>query len=337
MIEPKFNSIIASYLKTFLNECSITHRSLGQITNIMNLFDKFLCSENVSTVEISEETFEKWVDSFQEINCYKRAYIKRSYTILLLEYMASLGVKCVVPRRAVYKNPTTFIPYIFSHDEITHMFEVSDGWRDKCMKPQGAAMAMPVVLRLLYSTGLRISEVINIRNRDIDFKNQTIRIRCTKNGMERLAPINESMETVVIQYLKYRNRLPSKGLDNPDGYLIVNHRGRKLTKETLLARFHRITDKAGIVGNNPKTGCRIHDLRHTACVHVMCKLLTAGYDLYDCIPIISAFMGHKSVYSTEQYLRLTSELYPDLLKMGDVASGPIKDIINHAINIKEDE
>lgn len=114
------------------------------------------------------------------------------------------------------------------------MFEVSDGWRDKCMKPQGAAMAMPVVLRLLYSTGLRISEVINIRNRDIDFENRTIRIRCTKNGMERLAPVNESMETVVIQYLKYRNRLPSKGLDNPNGYLIVNHRGRKLTKETLL-------------------------------------------------------------------------------------------------------
>ena len=49
------------------------------------------------------------------------------------------------------------------------------------------------------------------------------------------------------------------------------------------------------------------------------------------------FRERQSVYSTEQYLRLTSDLYPELLRMGDIASGLIKDIINHAINIEEDE
>jgi len=96
--------------------------------------------------------------------------------------------------------------------------------------------------------------------------------------------------------------------------------------------LHGITKKAGIEGNNQKHGSRVHDLRHTACIHVMSKLLAAGYDLYNCIPNLSAFMGHKSIYSTEQYLRLTAEFYPELIKYASKEVSPIDDVTLKSIN-----
>lgn len=67
-------------------------------------------------------------------------------------------------------------------------------------------------LRLLYSTGMRVSEMINLRNKDLNLKTHVLRIRVTKNWEERLAPVNQSLEKALLQYIGYRNRLPAKGL-----------------------------------------------------------------------------------------------------------------------------
>lgn len=332
MTDPKFNSVIADYMDAFLNECRVTHRSIQNIINHLNMFDKFLCHENITSKEITEEVYDSWVESFRDLNKDSTIYHKTGNIISLLKYMYSLGVKCFIPRKPLGRIKTSFVPYIFTHVEIEKIFSVADGWRDKCMKPEGAAIVMPIGLRLLYSTGMRVSEMINLRNKDLNLKTHVLRIRVTKNWEERLAPVNQSLEKALLQYIGYRNRLPAKGLDAPEAYLLVNHRGRKISQETFLARFHAITKKAGIEGNNQKHGSRVHDLRHTACIHVMSKLLAAGYDLYNCIPILSAFMGHKSIYSTEQYLRLTAEFYPELIKYTSKVTSPIDDVILKSIN-----
>lgn len=300
------------------------------------MFDKFLCKENVVSKEITKDVYECWIASFRDLNKDSTIHHKTNNIISLLKYMRSLGVECFIPRKALGRIKTSFVPYIFTHAEMEKIFSVADAWRDKCMKPEGAAMVMPIGLRLLYSTGMRVSEMINLRNKDLNLKTHVLRIRVTKNWEERLAPVNESLEKVILQYIGYRDRLPAQGLDDPEGYLLVNHRGRKISKETFLARFHAITKKAGIKGNSQKHGSRVHDLRHTACLHVMSKLLAAGYDLYNCIPILSAFMGHKSIYSTEQYLRFTAELHPELIKYADRVSSPLNDVISKSISYENE-
>jgi integrase len=57
----------------------------------------------------------------------------------------------------------------------------------------------------------------------------------------------------------------------------------------------------------------MHDLRHTFCVNALLKLSEAGMDLYYSMPVLSTYVGHKSVEATNRYVRLTSELYPQLL------------------------
>ena len=336
MTNPKFSSVLSSYLQAYRKECLLVRRSMQTVDCDLVSFDRFLVKENVIDIHISNDLFEKWVKSWKD-NCTPATiYERRSRIISLLKYMNEVGVVCDVPR--IGKCPQQqFIPCIISEEEMAHLFQVCDSWRDRCMKPESALMVMPILLRLLYSTGLRISEALNIRNKDVDFKQRTIRIEKTKNDCERIAPINDSLLNCMIQYLRFRDKLPYDGLDKDDSYFLVNHKGRKLSQQTVLIRFHQMTAKAGIKSHYSKGGVRIHDIRHTACVHVMLKLTREGYDLYNCLPAISAFMGHLSLFSTEQYLRFTQEMFPEMLEMTQSVSHPITAIIDHAYNFADDE
>ena len=323
-------------MDNYLEECRLIRHSLDRTISLLSKFDKFLVKEGVTSECITLDIFEKWVDTFRDVLCERTIYHHRSEVILLLEYMKSIGVQCEVPRRAPFKIKP-FIPYIFTEKEIQDIFRVCDSWRDKCVKPESALMAMPLFLRLLYSTGMRCSEVANLKNKDVDLRQHTIRITETKNGCERIAPINESLTKCMEQYLKFRNMLPIEGLNKPDAYFFVNHKGRRLAHSTYLYRFKQIIRKANVKGNNPKSICRIHDIRHTCCVHVMHKLLQEGRDLYTCIPAISAFMGHKSIFSTELYMRFTAEMFPEMVQMSEKVTAPISEVIFKALKTEDDE
>lgn len=66
------------------------------------------------------------------------------------------------------------------------------------------------------------------------------------------------------------------------------------------------------IGN--RQGPRIHDLRHTFAVHSLVQMGHNGMDLYTGLPILSACLGHRSLSSTEKYVRLTCMMYPEFEK-----------------------
>jgi integrase len=61
-------------------------------------------------------------------------------------------------------------------------------------------------------------------------------------------------------------------------------------------------------------GPRVHDLRHTFAVHSLIKMSREGIDLYYSLPVLSEYMGHKSLESTDTYVRLTSEMFPEVME-----------------------
>ena len=69
---------------------------------------------------------------------------------------------------------------------------------------------------------------------------------------------------------------------------------------------------AGISHGGRGHGPRVHDLRHTYAVHVLRKWVRGGVDLTTALPYLSAYMGHSGIRSSQYYLRLTAELYPDI-------------------------
>ena len=84
---------------------------------------------------------------------------------------------------------------------------------------------MPALLRLLYSTGMRISEALFIKNDDIHLDEHYIHLRKTKNGSERIVPLCESMKKVLLEYTVYRDSMPVKGIADGKSLFFVKSDG----------------------------------------------------------------------------------------------------------------
>lgn len=166
----------------------------------------------------------------------------------------------------------------------------------------------------MYGTGIRVSEALSLKNGDIDFGTGTITMRRTKNGEQRLAPLSVTLLQVIDEYLEIRNGMPIPNVNDPDGHLFVSPNGTFCRAGSVYCWFRKVLAKCGIqhIGNHH--GPRVHDLRHTFAVHSLIKLSKSGHDLYSALPVLSTYLGHKSIGSTERYVRLTAEMYPELLK-----------------------
>ena len=228
--------------------------------------------------------------------------------------MCRLGHECYIPRlpKAVSKN--SFTPYIFSHKQMEDIFRVCDSRQlyDKHMST--ILFVMPAIVRLMYGTGIRVSEALSLKNEDVDFDHHCIILRKTKNGEQRLAPLSDTLQKVIEEYLANRNRMPIPKVSDPRGYLFVSPNGNFCHAGSIYCWFRKVLAECGIqhIGNHQ--GPFVHSLRHTFAVHSLMKMTKSGYDLYYTLPILSTYMGHKSIGATERYVRLTEEMYPELLK-----------------------
>jgi site-specific recombinase XerD len=157
----------------------------------------------------------------------------------------------------------------------------------------------------------------------VDFDRKAIVLNDTKNRCQRLAPINESLEKVLRQYISYRNRIPVSGIAHPNAHLFVSTTGKACSRRTVLTYFHRIIEECGIQRRCNQRGPMVHEIRHSAAVHSLIKLSKGGMDIYASLPLLATFMGHKKVLDTETYVRLTQEMYPDLLKMNVEVTNPV--------------
>lgn len=144
------------------------------------------------------------------------------------------------------------------------------------------------ILSTIYSSGLRVSEVINLRISDIVSKEMKIRVRKGKRNKERYTLLSKkNLELLREYWLKFGR----KNYD-PDDYLFISRKtGKQLTNRGVQCAMERIAIKAGIT-TNPTP----HTLRHSFATHLM----NDGVDLV----IIQALMGHSNIKTTSIYLHV---------------------------------
>lgn len=268
--------------------------------------------------------YHNWIDSLEGNEAHKSLYIRG--VILFAKYLNLRGKISFVGMHPPYKSD--FTPYIYSEEEIATLFSTVDKWRDYSINPGSIALVMPTLLRLIYSTGMRIGEALSITNIDVDFTRHSICLRKTKNNHERYCAITPTMEIVIKEYIRYRNMLPVAGVDAPHALLFCNNIGGKVNAKAVRVRFHNILIASGFKVTPSGYLPRIHDLRHTACVHTMKKMIAAGKDIYCCMPQLAVYMGHCDPKDTEYYLRLTPTAFPELLAMDAKTTMPITEIVN---------
>ena len=202
----------------------------------------------------------------------------------------------------------SFTPYIFTHDEIDRLFQAADNIRP-IAQARNLHKELPALFRLLYGCGLRVSEAVGLLCRDVDLEQGVLTIREAKNGRDRLIPLSESLLTLLRDYRENA----ADWLDGADYFFPAPDR-TILSPNTVYQRFRKVLWSAGISYNGKGNGPRLHDMRHTFAVHTLQKWVERGEDLTAMLPVLSVFMGHKSMQATSRYLRLTAEVYPDVIR-----------------------
>jgi integrase/recombinase XerC len=141
---------------------------------------------------------------------------------------------------------------------------------------------------LLYSSGIRVSELAGLNRADWDQAGHTIRVR-GKGNKERLVPVGEKAALRMQVYLKATDRWPHRREDSP---MFLNNRGRRLTVRSIQKRLEKRLRDCGL-----ENRISPHVIRHTFATH----LLDSGADL----TAIQEMLGHESLETTQIYTHVT--------------------------------
>ena len=272
------------------------------------MFDRFTVENGVNSVGLTRELAEKWREkrlNESEVTRYKRV----SEVINFSKYLNHLGYNSFIPNQTrSYRS--TFTPYIFSHDKIDLFFTACDSYEVR--GTSSMKHIIPIIFRLIYGCGLRANEALSLTNGDVHLDEKYIVIREAKNGCDRILPISDSLAAICDLY-----RQRYLGGFSKDDYFFCQRNKTRYAADTLYKWFRKIIWKAGISHGGKGLGPRVHDLRHSFSVHSLEVMSRSGLDLYYSLPILSKYLGHRSLEATDSYVRLTFEMYPELVGQVD--------------------
>jgi len=281
---------------------------------VLLVFDRLAEKSGEISKGISRELAEKWgkrKPNESERYRYDRVRIVAQFSMFLRD----LGIESFVFKVPPMPNDT-FIPHIYSPKEIEAIFKAADQLVIDKRYMNSCIFSIPLLLRLLYATGIRIGEALNLSDDDINIDEKYLRVKDSKNGKQRIIPISESLVNVCKEYLKQKQQLPIGKIKSK--YFFVKVDGRKCSRLAVANWFKECLRKADIRCVQRNHFPRIHDLRHTFAVISLATMAEAGIDLYASLPILSTYLGHQSLDATNHYVRLTANMYPDLIKDVDV-------------------
>ena len=138
--------------------------------------------------------------------------------------------------------------------------------------------------------------------------NTVFTIREAKTDRDRYIPLSDSVKDACISYAD------KIWWEKDSDFFFLSPDKTMISPMTVYQRYRRYLEVAGISHGGKGQGPRLHDIRHTFAVHVLQKWIKEGADLTAMLPILSTYMGHKTVRATAGYLRLTAEVYPELMK-----------------------
>ena len=271
------------------------------------LVDKGLSNNTVKAYEADISSFFQWLDN--EDLKYKNLqedHINQYISFLFQRKMRSSSVNrkissiksfyiFLVKRNFLKNSPLNdlvtpkqekYLPESMSEAEVDKLLNSPDVTnkienRDKAM------------IEMLYATGMRISELVNLKITDVDMKRCVVKV-FGKGSKERLVPFGETALDSLKSYLNDREQSSSKEI-------FLSNRGKKMTR---VAFWQRV--KVYLIRENLKNSISPHTLRHAFATH----LLNRGADLRS----VQLLLGHSDLSTTQIYTHIAKQRLSDVLK-----------------------
>lgn len=282
LMNKEYISAYKSYLKI---DKKYSENTLLSYSNDLNNFDKFI---NKNFKNINRKDILTFLE--EEKHTKKDRSISHTLTVIknFYKYLQIEGI--------VNENPTNFIdlprlrkkiPSVLNEKEINNLLEIDlktkYDYRNKTM------------IELMYSSGIRVSELVNIKMLDISINNAIIKVS-GKGNKERVIPLGDYALTYLEKYVNdYRSKLIKKKTSD---YLFLNSRGEKISRQYFFKIIKEIASQKQI-----KKDISPHTLRHTFATH----LLEHGADLRS----IQDMLGHSDISTTQIYTHISNKIKKD--------------------------
>jgi integrase/recombinase XerC len=185
------------------------------------------------------------------------------------------------------------LPRFLNQDEAKTLVEAPDSHNVLALRDRA-------LLELLYSSGLRVSELTGLKIQNVDMENELLRVK-GKGGKERIVPFGEKAKVALEEYLDKRRELLGQGRLIENDFIFLNYRGEKLTARSVERIIKKYRTKSGL-----SKEISPHVLRHSFATH----LLEGGADLR----VIQELLGHSSLSTTQKYTHISVDQLMEVYK-----------------------
>ena len=294
-----------NYFRDYLISRNFSERTIESYTYEVKRFLKFIEENYIRIKEITQITKETIADYSNYLTCYKdkRSNSLSSKTIKIKLISIKNFFKYLLKYDYILSNPTTLVELPREEKELPRSVLSEEEVKEILSKIQTNApigLRNKSIVELLYSTGIRTSELCSLKIPDIDLKEQTAIIVLGKGNKTRVVPLGQYCCHYIEQYLEKARKFMLKGKLKDDGYLFLTERGKPFNRESLNKCV--IAQVMKNVKINKKVSC--YTFRHSVASH----LVKGNVD----IRYVSQLLGHESLRTTQKYVHLEIS---DLKKM----------------------
>ncbi|MGQ9798136.1 MAG: tyrosine-type recombinase/integrase [Ignavibacterium sp.] len=279
----KVSQVIEQFLSQITNIRRYSDNTIKAYKNDLSEFNNF-CQENSkeNIEEISEKFLKKYLFNLVQKDLDKTSISRKLSAIRSLFKFAFINEFIETNPASVISNPKTIrkLPSIVDVNSLEKLI-------DKNNDAVSISIFEKIILELLYGCALRVSELCNLRYKDVDFEGSTIRILGKGNKL-RIVPLGSKSLALLNSYL---NEYPVKSQNE---YLIRTDKDKKVYPRLVYRIVNRNLSKVTDVKNKSP-----HTLRHSAATH----MLDNGADLR----VVKEILGHENLSTTQIYTHVSIE------------------------------
>ena len=282
----EFKNYIEDFLDYLLIDKKYSQNTIEAYEYDLEKYYLFFNKRNLNIKDIKKDDIKDYLKDLKDEKMSDKS-ISRNISSIRTFY------KFLLVEKIITKNPIELIelpkvkkslPTVLSKEEVNVLLDiqVNDSYsaRNKAM------------LELMYATGLRVSELIQLKKQDINMDDALVKTM-GKGSKERIIPIGDyALEALQIYLNGYRDQLVKKRVTD---FVFLNNHGNQLTRQGFFKMIKKLAKEKNI-----KTNFSPHTLRHSFATH----LLDCGADLRS----IQELLGHSDISTTQIYTHISNEL-----------------------------
>lgn len=294
----KFTSFLSPLIESFIEYRKKSEKWNDNYEQMLKLFDRYLAKTHPDSEILSQEMVDGWckqIDSEKNNSCRSRTFVVVSM-IRYLRIREKTDVnEPVLPR----KERRTYIPHAFTEPELANFFNACDNLPSTPNRTEtfSRKMTIPVLFRLLYSSGIRTNEARLLRVADVDLQNGILNIQYSKGHDQHYAVLHDSMLSLMRQYDE-----AIKEVHPNRTYFFPGINGRYCTRNWLCWNFNKLWNKEN------KSHATPYALRHHYATSNINGWADEGFGFDDKLLYLSKSMGHRDIESTKYYYSLVPGL-----------------------------